>query len=64
MNKFNATGMNNEQIDALNRFIRSSGRQWRIRLSNCWSTGKYPNKDDASLLQQIRNNFAETVMQK
>lgn len=47
-----------EQWAALQRFSTAYGRTWKQTLRDAWMDGNYPcNEDDASLLQQLRNQF-------
>ena len=56
--------MNVDQINALNRFAKSNGRNWREPLLTGWHTGKALPKtsaEDAALLQQLRNDSLPVV---
>ena len=49
--------LNPEQYNALRSMATTYGRTWKSRLRLMWYDGDYEGREDAGLLQQIRNNF-------
>ena len=46
-----------DQLDAIKRFAKRAGAEWKERLSAALTTGKDASMPDGHLLRQVRNNF-------
>jgi len=55
-----------EQALALVRYAKSEGREWKRKLSDCWVLADYTGTPDdiAALLQQVRNQFGPSWLDK
>ena len=62
------TDLTENQREALSRFAKKHGRQWKSKLHECWMSGRYPydivNTNDSAYLQQVRNQFGPSWLVK
>ena len=58
------TGLNAEQLSALQRFAARNGRTWKSILQRCWETAVDAHDPDGPLLRGIRNEFGPSWLSR
>lgn len=55
---------NQAQLNALRQWASQHGRNWKSALRQAWMTGDYDGFDNANLLQQVRNTFGPSWLNR
>ncbi|MVF24211.1 hypothetical protein EVC37_21760 [Methylocaldum sp. BRCS4] len=53
-----------DQLNALKRWADKHGRTWKSKLRDAWISGDYGLFEDAPFLQQLRNQFGPTWLNR
>jgi hypothetical protein len=65
MSRLNPTPkLSAEQLNALQQFAATHGRNWKSELHSMWIDGRDACQPNGSILRQIRNWFGPTWLQR